>query len=202
MRTRNRSAFTLIEIAVATAIMAMLAMVTAPYFVGYLDKQRAQTTAEQLEAIATGIGSFASAVKTAAAATSTTYPGFISELTSQIPASNNTWHNSCTAANTGRFTTTATVNWSNNGPFVNFMIPQGGLQTPLGLIADSLTRGNTTPVATTLSIRMVGIDTAAATLLDLIIDGGDGAGAGTLRVSNIANGVADIAYLVPVGAHC
>lgn len=202
MRARNRSGFTLIEIAVAAAIMAMLAMVTAPYFVGYLDKQRAQTTADQLEAIATGIGAFASAVKTAAAATSTTYPGFISELTSQIPVSDNAWHNSCTAANTGRFNSTATTNWSNNGPFVNFMIPQGGLQTPLGLIADSLTRGNTTPVATTLSIRMVAIDTAAANLLDLIIDGGDGANSGTLRMGTVSSGLVDIAYLVPVGAHC
>jgi prepilin-type N-terminal cleavage/methylation domain-containing protein len=202
MRLRNRFGFTLIEIAVAAAIMAMLAMVTAPYFVGYLDKQRAQTTADQLEAIATGISAFASAVRTAAAATSTTYPGFISELTSQIPAGSATWHNSCTAAATGQFNATATANWSNNGPFVNFLIPQGGLQTPLGLIADSMERGNTTPVATTLSIRMPAIDTAAANLLDLIIDGGDGATSGTLRMANFSSGLVDVSYLVPVGAHC
>ena len=202
MARRARSAFTLIEVAVAAAIIAMLAAVTTPYLVGYLDKQRAQTTADQLAAVAAGIAAFASAVKTAAAATSTTYPGFISELTSQIPLNSQTWHNSCTQLATGRFNATSTATWSNNGPFLNFLIPQGGLQTPLGLIADSLTRGNATPVATTLSIRMPGIDTAAANLLDLIIDGGDGAISGTLRLSNFTAGLVDVTYLVPVGAHC
>lgn len=203
MRSRTRTAFTLIEVAVAAAIIAMLAAVTAPSLIGYLDKQKAQTTADQLEALASGIAAFASAVKTAAAATSSTYPGFISELTSQIPLNSQTWHNSCTQlATTGRFNATATTTWSNNGPFLTFLVPQGGLQTPLGLIADSLTRANPTAVATTLSIRMVDIDTADATMLDQIIDGGDGATSGTLRISNVSGGQADIAYLVPVGARC
>ncbi|HEY4217825.1 MAG TPA: prepilin-type N-terminal cleavage/methylation domain-containing protein [Gemmatimonadaceae bacterium] len=202
MRARKRFGFTLIEIAVAAAIMAMLAMVTAPYFVGYLDKQRAETTADQLQSIAAGIIAFGNAVKTGAAATNTTYPGFISELTSQIISGSNTWHNSCTQLNTGRFNATAQTDWSNNGPFLSFLVPQGGLETPFGVIADSLFRGTPSAVATTLSIRMPGIDVAYGTLLDLVIDGGDGSNSGTLRMTTVSGGVVDVSYLVPVGAHC
>jgi len=85
---------------------------------------------------------------------------------------------------------------------VSFLIPQGGFQTPLGVIADSLYRADPTAHATTLSIQMPAIDTAGANLLDLIIDGGDGASSGTLRMGNYTNGLVDLSYLVPVGAHC
>jgi prepilin-type N-terminal cleavage/methylation domain-containing protein len=199
---RRRDGFTLIEVAVAAAIVAMLAAVTAPYMVSFLDKQRAQATADKLAALGMGIAAFGSAVNTNGAQTGTTYPGLISELTSQIPFNNTAGHNSCGSAGLGTFNATATAAWSNNGPFVNFYVPQGGLRTPLGLVADSLVRTPGSPVAGTLGIRMVGLDTADATTLDLIIDGGDGGAVGTLRIGNVRGGHADVVYLVPVGPRC
>jgi len=202
-RARSRFGFTLIEVAVSAAIVALLAAVTTPYLMGYLDKQRAQPTADQLSSLAAGIAAFGRAVRTAAAATSSSYPGLLSELTSQIPLNSTTWHNSCTSlVTTGGFNATATAAWSNNGPFLSFMVPQGGLNTPLGFVQDSMVRSSSAAVAGTLAIRMTGVDTADANLLDRIVDGGDGSSAGTLRMVNASGATVEIQYLVPVGAHC
>ena len=52
MRYRSNPGFTLAEVAVAAALVAMLAAVTSPYLVSFLDRQRAQATADKLAAIA------------------------------------------------------------------------------------------------------------------------------------------------------
>jgi len=201
---RRRNGFTLAEVAVSTAIIAMLAAVTVPYLVTFLDRQRAQTTAEKLSALAEGISAFASAVKTSAAPTSTAYPGLISELANQIVANSAVTHNSCGSGATGTFNSTAvTTGWGGNGPFVNFFIPVGGLKTPLGMVSDSMVRTPGTAAVGTLAIRMLAVDTADTNLLDFVVDGGDGASAGTVRFTVVAaTHRADIQYLVPIAAKC
>ena len=99
--------------------------------------------------------------------------------------------------------TAATTGWASNGPFVNFFIPAGGLKTPLGMVSDSMLRSPATALVGTLAIRMLAVDTADTNMLDLVIDGGDGGGAGTLRftVSGVTH-LADIQYLVPIAAKC
>lgn len=202
---RRRSGFTLAEVAVSAAIVAMLAAVTVPYLATFLDKQRVQTTAERLAALSDGIAAFASSVRTTAASTSTAYPGLISELSNQIVLNNTANHNSCGSGGTGTYNSTATTTWSGNGPFVNFYIPAGGMKTPLGMVSDSMLRSLPNTSAGTLAIRMIAVDTADTNLLDLVIDGGDGGLAGTLRFTLTGSGAtrfADIQYLVPIAAKC
>jgi type II secretory pathway pseudopilin PulG len=200
---RRELGFTLAEVAVSAAIVAMLAAVTIPYLVTFLDKQRVQATADKLAALTTGIAAFATGVHTAAALNTNTYPGTLSELTTQIQVGTPATHNSCGSGAIGNFNAHAGSDWSTNGPFLSFFVPVGGLQTPMGLVADSLVRTPLAATAGTLGIRMVAVDTADANLLDLIVDGGDGGVVGTVRF--VVNGVthlADIQYIVPVPAKC
>ncbi|MGH9886339.1 MAG: hypothetical protein ACREBE_12470, partial [bacterium] len=76
----------------------------------------------------------------------------------------------------------------------------------LGTIQDAMTRTPSSATAGTLAIRMT-VDSVDAIRLDRVIDGGDGASAGTLRITAF-NGTgsqtrtADVQYLVPVAAKC
>lgn len=196
---RRRSGFTLAEVAVSAAIIALMAAVTMPSLSTFLDRQRVQTTADRLEALGQGVAAFAGAVKSGAPSTSTVYPGLISELSNEISLNNPASHNSC--GSTGTFNATATANWASNGPFVNFYVPAGGLQTPIGIVSDSMVRSPATATAGTLSLRILAADTADANMLDLTVDGGDGPTAGTVRYS-VSAARADISYLLPIGAKC
>ncbi|MGH7619578.1 MAG: hypothetical protein ACREPM_20380, partial [Gemmatimonadaceae bacterium] len=127
-----------------------------------------------------------------------TYPRFISELSNAITTSQ---HNSCSAS----FNAAAVTAWANNGPFVPFNVPPGGLSTPLGIVQDSMFRSPGTANVGTLAIRMT-IDSVDAVRLDQIIDGGDGPLAGTLRATFSGGGTAartaNVQYIVPVAAKC
>jgi len=197
--SRRRSGFTLAEVAVSAAIIALLAAVTMPSLSTFLDHQRVQATADKLEALGVGVAAFAGAVRSSAATTSTVYPGLISELSNQITLNSSASHNSC--GTTGTFNATATANWSSNGPFVSFYVPAGGLKTPMGMVSDSMVRNPTTATAGTLSLRILSADTADANMLDLAVDGGDGPSAGTVRYT-ISAARADVSYLLPIGAKC
>jgi prepilin-type N-terminal cleavage/methylation domain-containing protein len=198
---RARIGFTLIEVIVVSVIMAILAATTAPYFVGFLDRQRAQTTADKLAALGNGIAAFASAVHTGAG-TNTAYPGSLSELANVIVVGSAVTHRSCgtTIATLATFNATAVASWNASGPFVTFMVGTGGLQTPLGIVSDSLVRSPNGPAVGQLWIKM-SVDTADARNLDLIVDGNDGAAAGTVEW-DVVGAMADLRYIVPVAARC
>ena len=201
-----RAGFTLLEVVVAAVILAMLAAVTTPYLIEFIDKQRAQTTADKLSAIATGIASFASAVHSAAAATSTTYPGKISELANVIVAASTVTHNSCgSGGGASNFNATAVTSWNTSGPFVTFMINTTGYVTPLGTIADSLVRTPaTTATVGTLQLRLPTVDADDAAELDRLVDGSDGSAAGVVRwTANVTgDNTVDLRYFLPIAARC
>jgi prepilin-type N-terminal cleavage/methylation domain-containing protein len=194
-----RRGFTLVEVVVAAVIIAMLAAVTTPSLLGFLDAQRAQATADKLAALGAGIAAFEAAVKTTAAATSNTYPGELSELTNQITTVLATDKNSCGAV----FTTTATTNWSNAGPFVTFYIPTTGYVTPIGTVSDALVRVPSTIGVGVLKMQLATVEDDAKNL-DQIVDGGDGLAAGVVQwtAPSIAGGAVTVTYQVPVAAKC
>ncbi|HXT18157.1 MAG TPA: prepilin-type N-terminal cleavage/methylation domain-containing protein [Gemmatimonadaceae bacterium] len=206
--SRRRSGFTLVEIAVAAVILALLAAVTTPYLIGFIDKQRAQTTADKLAALATGIAAFNSAVHATATLTTTTmYPGRLSELTNVIVTNTTASHTSCgtATATLSTFTTTAVTSWNTSAPFVTFMITTNGVETPMGIIMDSIVRTSITnpPTPTTLQLKIIGADSTDAPLLDRIVDGGDGASAGVVQwVANANPALVDIKYFIPAGGKC
>lgn len=191
------------EVVVAAVLLAILSAVSMPYIVEFLDKQRAQTTADKLSALASGVAAFNSAVHTGAAATATTYPGKISELANVIITNSTVTHNSCGSAATGTFNAAALTSWNTSGPFVTFMISTTGLVTPLGTVSDSMIRTPSSATVGTLALRMLGVDAGDAVDLDLIVDGGDGGSAGTVQwTTGTAAGTVDIKYFIPVGARC
>lgn len=196
---RRRNGFTLMEVAVAAVLIAILAAATIPTLSEFMSGREAASTANTLAQIATGVSVFKNSVATAGGGTANTYPRFISSLANPITAST---RNSCY----GTFDNHAVSDWASGGPFVSFYIPPGGLHTPLGVIQDSMYRNPNSPTAGTLAIRMT-VDSADAVRLDLIIDGGDGGSAGTLRVTSFRGSggqtrTADLQYLVPVAAKC
>ena len=187
---RARRGFTLAEVAVAALIVAIMAAVTAPSLMSFLDNQRAQTTANTLSDLATGIASFRTSV--------TAYPQKISQLTNVIAT---TQPNSCGS----NFTAANVTSWNNNAPFVNFFISSTSpLNTPLGTVTDVMVRNPTGPTGTltgTLAIRMSNVDSADAVELDKIIDGSSTPTTGVLQYT-ITSSLATISYFVPVGNRC
>lgn len=193
------------EVAVAAVLIAVLAAATIPSLSEFMSGREATAVANQLSQIAAGVSTFKSSVLTSGSSASNTYPRFISQLSNPIATTgaNAVRMNSCGNIHTS----TAVTNWNATGPFVTFNIPINGLFTPLGVIQDSMVRNpNTTATVGTLAIRMT-VDSMDAIRLDRVIDGGDGAAAGTLRITAFSGTggqrrTADLQYLIPVAAKC
>ena len=194
-----RRAFTLMEVAVAAVLIAVLAAATIPTLAEFASNRDAAATASTLSQIASGIATFKNSVLSTGASTSNTYPRLISSLTNPITSST---PNSCGS----EFSNHAVTHWADEAPYVTFNIPPGGLHTPLGLVQDTTVRLPNSPDVGVLAIRTT-VDSVDALRLDRIIDGGDGASVGTLRITafNGSGGqtrTADIQYLLPVAAKC
>jgi prepilin-type N-terminal cleavage/methylation domain-containing protein len=204
----RRSGFTLVEVAVAAGLMAILAAATTPNFVEFLAARDAESTAETLRAVAAGVVAYEASVKTNGGSTNT-YPQLISSLTNPISLAS---RNSCAKAYAAMPNSTLLATYDAAFPFVSFLIPAGGLSTPLGMIQDRLIRTPSTAVVGTLAIVMPVVDSTDAIRLERTIDGDDGAVAanrvgGTLRIMSFtgtgsAQRTASVAYVIPAAAKC
>lgn len=205
---RRRQGFTLIEVAVAAGLMAILAAATTPSFVEFLSARNAEATARTLSAVASGVVAYESSVKTNGGSTNT-YPQLISSLTNPITLAS---RNSCSAAYGASSNATLLPTYNAAFPFVSFLIPPGGLNTPLGMIKDQMVRTPANAALGTLAIVMAAIDSTDAIRLERVIDGDDGTVAanrtsGTLRITSFsgtgsARRTASVAYIIPVAAKC
>lgn len=184
---RARKGFTLAEVAVAALIIAIMAAVSAPSLVSFLDNQRAKTAASTLSDLATGIASFRTSVAV--------YPLKVSQLTNLIATNQ---FNSCRTAFSGAQVT----NWTNNAPFVTFFVSSTSkLNTPIGTINDSLARTPMTANPGTIAIQMAAVDSADAAELDKVIDGTSTPSTGVLQYTTPGASVT-VSYFVPVGKSC
>jgi prepilin-type N-terminal cleavage/methylation domain-containing protein len=203
-----RRGFTLIEVAVAAGLMAILAAATTPSFVEFLAARDAEATAKTLGAVASGVVAFESSVTTNGGSTHT-YPLLISSLTNPITLAS---RNSCSATYAAAPNATLLSTYNAAFPFVTFLIPPGGLSTPLGMIQDQMVRTPATASLGTLAIVMPAIDSTDAIRLERVIDGDDGTVAanrtsGTFRITGFsgtgsARRTASVAYVIPVAAKC
>jgi prepilin-type N-terminal cleavage/methylation domain-containing protein len=204
----RRSGFTLVEVAVAAGLMAILAAATTPSFVEFLASRDVETTAKTLSAVASGVVAYESSVKTNGGSTNT-YPQLISSLTNPITLAS---RNSCSARYSGKPNSTLLSTYNAAFPFVSFLIPTGGLATPLGMIQDQMTRTPANAAVGTLAIVMPAVDSTDAIRLERVIDGDDGTiatnrASGTLRITSFtgtgsARRTASVAYVIPVAAKC
>jgi len=205
---RRRSGFTLVEVAVAAGLMAILAAATTPSFVEFLAARNAEATARTLTAVAQGVVAYEASVKTSGGSTNT-YPQLISSLTNPISLAS---RNSCAAVYGGAPNATLLATYNAAFPFVSFLIPPGGLSTPIGMIQDQMVRTPASAAVGTLAIVMPSIDSTDAIRLERVIDGDDGTIAanrtsGTLRITSFsgtgsARRTASVAYIIPVAAKC
>src|ERR1700722_18400127 len=112
----------------------MLAAAAAPTLMGYVDRQRAQTTANILTSLSQGIvygttGGFFNLIDSSA--TTKQLPGLLHDLANPLSPNTSGDHNSCgtegflytsstaatTAHKTHEYSASAVTAWNNNGPF-------------------------------------------------------------------------------------
>lgn len=201
-RRARHAGFTLIEVVVAAVLVALLAAVSVPQLIDFIDEQRASNTATILSTLGAGISTYSTKVLSAGGATNTSWPNRLSELVQPIVA--NTSLNSCkTTVNA-----TQVTNWNTNGPFVQYYIVNNAnalnaLATPIGQLIDTMTRSSASGTAGTLTMYITGVKTSDATTLDQVVDNGDGATAGQLQwVTTAKADDVTVKFLVPVGTKC
>lgn len=206
MRNRLARGFTLVEVAVAAALIAILAAATVPTFVDFLDQRDVETTAKTLSSLATGLATYQSTVRTSG--TNATYPHRLYELSTTIVTTDS---NSCgvrySAVAGGAGTLVST--WTTGAPYAPFVLQSmAGYQTPIGLIQDLLVRSPNNASVGTLAIVMPTIDSVDALRLERYVDGDDGKlaanqTAGTFRINSFdGNGHANVSYVLPVANKC
>jgi prepilin-type N-terminal cleavage/methylation domain-containing protein len=196
----RRQGFTLIEVVVALVVVLVLAAVALPSVDGYLQQKRIDATITQLNTIAAGITAF-----NANSGVNNTNPGRLSELSSQIIASNAAYNTGTDDSCGGTFTNGEASNWADSGPFVNFLIDRNtGMLTPIGIARDSLTRIPNSANAGVLVVNFINsVALEDATLMDAAIDASDGFAAGAIRWNLPAvDGVVSMFYRFPVNNEC
>lgn len=180
----RRSAFTLVEVIVALAVILILAAVAVPQLGGYLDQKRVEETADLMVEIRDGLISFATEVGDNA--------GQLSYLSAPIV---NGDADLCGSAYSGQ----ERGDWPDGGPYVNFLIdPAAGLATPIGQVENDLDR--TTVGGTWLWITWNNtVRVADAQAFDLNVDGVLNSTTGTVRWSPQAGtDMATVNYVIPI----
>lgn len=185
----------MIEVLVALAIVLILAAVTVPSLVGYVDQMAVEGAADQLALVRDALyrkGGPAFRQDVGANA------GRLSQLARQIVRNNPGFLDSCG----NRFSAKEAGNW--RGPYVNFDIdPAAGMATPIGVATDVLTR---VPPSGAGSLRIDfsnNVQLSQAELLDQAVDGGNGSAIGIVRwVLPPANGMVTLQYFVQIDNQC
>lgn len=203
-RRTVRAAFTMAEIIVALAIMAVLGGVIIPRIAGYVDSQRISSTADTLTDLANAIKTFKTKVGF--------YPGQLTQLADSVQSTAPADTTDCRpgVGTLQLFTSTQVTNWRNApGPFYPKAISTTGLQLPIGLASNPVIRSSNNTTAGTLAITINFVNIDDARDLNTLIDGPtdvdvSGANAtGAVRYgAPPANKQVTVTYVVPVGQTC
>lgn len=197
MSPRRFNGFSIAEIVVAIAIMAILGAIVVPSVGSYLDRKRVEDSAATLDSLRVAIGRFRTAT--------TDYPGRLSHLTKRITTSDRTACN--TAANT-IVNYASQTGWDNNGPFWDRSIPRTGVPLQIGTVRDSMHRTSTSvlPGAMVMTIPNVSIEDARE--LNLLEDGpldadqANGSNTtGTVQFT-LPSTSSTVTYFIPVANSC
>lgn len=172
---------------VSLALVAVLSAVMAPRFVGVLDRSSVVDAASVLAEIDSGINAFALNVHTGNITTNQ-FPGRVSQLSLPILPSS---RNSCGDIMGGN----APAQWASAGPFIRLNADSNGVPTSLGQIQDSIERV-LPPASHALVLRIPGVDTQLAQMLDRLVDNGDGGTTGKVRFDPLVADTSSVRYLV------
>lgn len=147
--------FTLAEILIALALIAVLAAVLLPAVAGQISKGDAGRTMQDLDAVRSGIDQFLADVHR--------YPMKYKHLSTKIVSGD-------MDVNGTKYPAGLLAKWG--GPYINKDIPATGLPTGFGAtIMDSLVKVTNTNAIPYVTIRVVGIDSSGFVRLDNEIDG-------------------------------
>lgn len=180
---RHRPGFSLAEILVAIAIIALLLAVIVPTVTSRIRDGQGSAIARTVSSLRDGLLEYRADVRR--------YPTHLRYL-SAAPGSAT---DICGQAVPASFL----ANWK--GPYVNRAIGTTGIKVDEATVLDSIVRTPTTFTATTtgvLAIRVEEVDSAVARLIERDHDVAADFTAGTIRWTNVANGVGILQLVVPV----
>ena len=172
--------FTITEILVALAIMAVLGALIVPTIFSSVDRARADGAVESLEAIGDAVALFADRVNE--------YPATLTQLVEPITAGDT---DICGAAYTGG----EQNRW--DGPYLDRAISATGVPLGVGTAANALGVVSHPSGIDYLAVQVDPVLEEDAEALDHRIDDGDGATAGALRWTAPASGFVTASYLIP-----
>lgn len=182
--SRHRIGFSLAEILVALAIIAMLAAVLIPSVAGQIAKSDATRTLQDMTSIRTGVEQFLADVHR--------YPGKVSHLANPITVTQND-------VNVVAYPAGLVARWK--GPYLGRDTLTGGYQTGFGaVIRDSLVKLTFQPAVNYVTVVIAGITQTDFNRMDAEIDGTVGATTGMLRwVTGGLSGVDTVKFLtIPI----
>jgi prepilin-type N-terminal cleavage/methylation domain-containing protein len=181
--SRHRTGFSLAELLVGLAIIALLAAVLIPAVAGQIGKSDATRTINDLTSMRTGVEQFLADVKR--------YPGKLSHMTNQIT-------NAQRDANLVLYPNNLVTRWK--GPYLGRDTTSGqtGFVMGFGAVAmDSLVQLTYQAGVNYVTVRVSGITNADFQRMDIDIDGAVSATTGLLRwVTGGATGVDTMKYLL------
>jgi prepilin-type N-terminal cleavage/methylation domain-containing protein len=178
----KRKGFSLAELLVGMAIIALLAAVLIPAVTGQIAKSDATRTLQDISSMRTGVEQFVADVRR--------YPGKLSHLTRAITVADRDVNGALYSAN-------LVARWK--GPYVarDTSGAAGGFVTGYGAVAvDSLVRVIYQPGVNYVTIRLAGITQPDFDRMDVDIDGSVNALNGVLRwVTGAGSGVDTVKFL-------
>lgn len=180
MPRRADGGFTLLEITIVLALIALLAGFIMTRMVGRTVDGEAAALSRNLSSLADGVIAFRNDVRR--------YPSQLSYLTSE-PAAGTT--DSCGNPLPARFR----AFW--RGPYADRTIPTTGLQSGTSTIQNALTR--TVPAAdTVVRISVDGVDQGVADLVERSFEASASLSDGTIRWEDAGGGRGTLTYDLPV----
>ncbi len=160
-----RKAFTVMEIVVAVAIMALLTAITLPAISQYLNDQKIDATASTLTDLKNSIAKFRATMTGSS-------PSRLTHLTRALIGVDTT---SCTgrgvAVPFATYTSTTSVKWTSGGPFYPTALNTYGLHVPIGTISDTLVRTAAAGTSSFLNIVIRNVRFQDADALNDLMDG-------------------------------
>lgn len=192
--------FTLFEIVIAVAVMAVVGSLVIPALTSYLDHSRVASSAQTLQALSQSLFNFRTAV--------TQSPKRLSHLSTAILSTDTT---SCTgvAPTTTVLYGANASRWTPNGPYYDRAISKTGFPLGIGTANDVLVRTSANTTAGFLNITIPSVSFNDAVELNNIVDGP--ADANQANRSNTTGAVewgvpvaeqVTVTYSVPVGKSC
>lgn len=203
-RRPRRGGFTVAEVMVAVAIIAIIASIALPNILNYLDQQKVTSAKASIDSVVAGVARFKTAVNK--------YPSVLNMLTDSIRTTgggagngNTVSRNSCTgyaiASATGTFAAADVTSWNNNGTFFSMPLTTSGYPIVIGTFNNSLVRVPSTVGSGQLgelNFIAPGVRTDDIEALEQLYDPETNSAAGIIRWGVSVDGTATMTYVMKI----